>query len=356
MNYKIIPLIACIALSLYALDCGEKTPPVSKGDSTAAANPSTVYVPPAEKPKDLEPMSQSTMMKFVFTKGEKFSYHMRTITDVSETTDSVVQSSMQDLAFTYSFEVLGTDPDGTGRLSAECSHVQFKGKYGNREMSYDSSSPKDKAQEKTFAQYSAVLRNPFEIEVSAEGTIISIKNVDRIIEKIAGSDYKSMKLEARKQIAEDFANNTLKNQLQIVFQKLSDKPVANDSSWTIEWEGNLGFLQVKNTALYTLQGVKTDASGSMAHIGIAMKTQYIGPKKMDTGQGMATIQALDAKGTGSTVFDLTKHRTKKRSMDQKLLTRLVVDPPQELKAQMPNIGLIKISQDASIKTTVVEVQ
>lgn len=345
----IVPWIA-----LLFCNCGQKKSEIKKTDSTTAPITSASQRMDSlqEKPKDLQPVGSATMIKFIFKKGETFGYKVHTITHVEEQTDSIKQINDQTIQYTYKFEVLEANQEGGGKLKATCTAISFHGKYGNHEMSYNSDTPPDKKQEKMFAQYNAPLNMPFEIDVNSEGTVTNVAKVDKIIERLMGNDYKTAKADAKKQVAEDYGNNALKDVIQLAFQKLSDKPVADENSWNITWTGAIGFLKVKNVATYTLQGVKISGNEKLAHIGIQMKSMYVGPPKLETGQGEATISQFDIRGTGSTQFDLIRNRTFKRTMQQILQTKLVVDPPKELKEQVPGMKLIHISQNATISTTV----
>ncbi len=350
-----------IFFSFWIMNCGgKKVGKSSPEDSTQKTDSSSVALTPSikkmdslqQKPKDLQQVNTATMLKYIFKKGDVFSYRIHTITHVEEQTDTLKQISNQDVSFTYHFEVLNADPNGGAKLQATCTQLVFYGKYGNREMSYNSDSKIDKTQEKLFAQYNAPLNIPFEVYVNAEGTLTSVSKVEKIVEKLMGNDFKKAKADAKKKVAEDYANVSLKDVIQLAFQKLSEKPVANDSAWNIVWEGILGFLKVKNVATYTLLGVRDEGKGKLAHIGIQMRTNYVGPPKMETGQGVATIERFDVKGTGTTLFDLTQNRSQKRVMEQVLVTKLSVDPPPDLKKEMPNIGIIHISQRATISHTI----
>lgn len=347
-------IMITLSLSLViVLSCGEKKIEEAKKETPSSSEvKQDSELPVVEKPKDLQPVTSATMMKFVFKKGDVFGYKIQTITHVVEQTDSTKQVNHQDIRYSYKFEVLDSDGSGTGRLKATCTEVVFNGKFGAKEMSYNSSSVLDKAQEKMYSQYNAPLNVPVEIRVNSEGTVVSISSEEKIAERLMGGDFKTSKAKARKQVATDYANTSIKSIIQLAFQKLSDEPVANDSAWVIIWEGTIGFLQVKNIATYTLLGVKTDAIGKYAHISMSMRSNYIGPKKVETGQGEATIETFDVKGTGTALFDLEKNRPRKRVMEQKLLTKIVVDPPEDLKQQMPNLGLIHISQHATVNTMV----
>ncbi len=345
----VVPLF----LLLLAAGCGSKKGgEESKSASQGSASPKTAMDSLQQVPGDVQKVREATLLKFLFNKGDVFAYRIRSVTQVEEQTDTVRQTSRQDVAYTYRFEVLDADAAGNGHLRATCTEVVFRGAYGPRQLSYDSKAPSDKNQEKMFAQYNAPLNTPFEITVSPEGTVRGVSKVEKVVERLMGNDYKTSKADAKRQVAEDYGNNALKDIVQMAFQKLSEKPVATDSSWSITWDGAIGFLRVKNVGTYTLNGVKKEGAQNFAHIGIRMRSQYVGPQQVETGQGMATINQLDVKGTGKTMFDLDRHRTRSRHMEQELMTRITVDPPKELKDQMPNIGLIRMSQHATISWSI----
>lgn len=340
------------------ISCGKNDQSASKSDSTRTVSETERIMDSLDqRPADLQPVGSATMLAYRFTKGEAFTYTFETKTHVEQQTDTIKQVSDQDLKFTYDFQVIDFDEAlGISKLKATCIKISFRGKYDAREFSYDSDSPLDKMQERMFAQYNAPLRQPFRIDVASDGTIKSISDVEKIVERLMGNDYKTAKFETKKRITEEYANNTIKDQLQLLFQKLPEKPVATDSVWNITWEGILGFLKVRHIANYQLNGIRQKGDERIAHIGIKMKSQYVGPKMMETEQGQATVEQFDVRGSGSSEFDLAKTRTRARVMQQEVSTAWSVVPPEELKKQIPNLGTIRMSQRANVSTKVEEIR
>ena len=113
-------------------------------------------------------------------------------------------------------------------------------------------------------------------------------------------------------IARDYAETGIKAVLQLAFQKLAETPVGKDSSWSIIRPDRIGYLAVRNAATYTVRDIVKSPNGQVAHIDAAIKSDYVGKKVMDTGQGMATMNEFDVNGLGSTVFNLDFGRVRRR--------------------------------------------
>ena len=290
-------------------------------------------------------------------KGDSFAYVLTSFQDVTMTRDSSVEKSRQRMAYRYRFDVLETSDDGSSRLRVTCLGMKFKGEYSSngesKTMQYDSGEKNDPAKDKQFAQYNAPVNAPFEIQLSKEGKIETVSKYEEVIKRLLGKEFNTIKQEARQKIANDFAEHGLKDIVQTAFQKLEDRPLGVDSAWHHLWAGDLGFMKIRNDATYTLKGFSKGDHGRLAHISAVMTSKYIGSKTLDTGQGMATVEDFDVKGSGATVFDIEKGRPDSRTLPQTIHVRFFIDPPAELKQAAPDQAKgFRITQNATVESTV----
>jgi hypothetical protein len=180
-----------------------------------------------------------------------------------------------------------------------------------------------------------------------------VSKYDEVIKRLLGKEFNTIKQDARQKIAADFAEKGLKEILQTAFQKLEDRPVGVDSTWHHLWAGDLGFMKIKNDATYTLKGFSQGAHGKFAHISAVMTSKYIGSKRLDTGQGMATVEEFDVKGSGATIFDMAQGRADSRKLTQTIRVRFFIEPPDELKQAAPEQAKnFRITQNATVESTV----
>jgi hypothetical protein len=281
------------------------------------------------------------VLAYNFSGGDIFGYQIRKMESISMFRDSLLDEK-NDVTVTrwYTFKVLEAYPQGGGRLLAECDRVAYEGQYsgpsGKREMKYDSRETNAPNVERLLSEYNAPVGQPFEIVIAPDGRIAAVEKLDGVIRNYMGEDYATTKSDQIRAITQDYAQSGIKSVLQLVFQKLHDKPVAEDSSWVIVSAQKLGYLSLRDDAVYTLKSITEAEPGKLAHIGVRLRSLYTGSPSFDTGQGMATMKDFDISGIGRTSFNMDKGRVHRRSITNSVFVNMFVEPPEELKRMAPD--------------------
>lgn len=289
--------------------------------------------------------------------GDTFGYLIRNTEDVTVVQDTIANINHQVLSYWYRFEVMEAMPEGGARLRTTCDRVSFSGTYdgpgGKQTVTYDSQEKNSYEIEKRFAQYNAPVNTPFVIVIDKDGRIADVTGLTDVIKNYLKDDFRTTKSNQMEGIARDYAETGLKAVLQLAFQKLAETPVGKDSSWTIVRPDRIGYLAVRNSAVYTVRDVVKAPSSKVAHIDAAISSAYVGKKVMDTGQGMATMDEFDVKGIGSTVFNLEKGRVQRRRLRTDVKVKMWVEPPAELKELAPDQAHdFWYSQKASVENVI----
>jgi len=359
MKERILPT-ALLAVLFCASACDK---PAGGGavDSTKAAAADSLST---GLPGSLERTADTLRLSLLFKKGEAFGFSITTRQDVKNSVDTMVEKSTQSTTVSYRFDVDEVLPDGSARLRATCLRVVFSGNYTKegvrRSMLYDSEEKNDPAKEKTFAQYNAPVNTPFEALISKDGRISGVTKYDGVIKRLLGGDYGKVAKNARDRIGESYAEEGLKNIIQMAFQKFEDRPVGIDSSWKHSWTGAVGFLKIRNDATYVLKGFKSspELDGRLAYIEGRLQSTYTGPKVLDTGEGNATIEKFNVRGVGLTVFSMKEGKPVSRTLRQARSTSFFVEPPAELREQAPDRSLpgYRWAQEATVENTVARIK
>ncbi|MFA6235568.1 MAG: DUF6263 family protein, partial [Bacteroidota bacterium] len=210
------------------------------------------------------------MLTYRMKPGDTFGYKIENIEDVTITQDTVDNINHQIISWWYRFEVLEVNPEGGTRLRANCDRVRFTGSYdgpgGKQSVSYDSQEKNSYDIEKKFAQYNAPVNTPFVIVIAKDGRIADITELTEVIKNYLKDDYRTTKSNQMAGISRDYAETGLKSVLQLAFQKLAESPVGKDSSWTIIRPDRIGYLGIRNSAVYTVRDVVKSPNGRVAHI------------------------------------------------------------------------------------------
>ena len=275
------------------------------------------------------------LLQYRMQPGETFGYRVTNTEDVVLMQDTIENRNHQVVSWWYRFEVLEAKAQGGVRLRATCDRVLFEGEYkdpgGERTMRYDSDEKNSYDINKQYAQYNAPVAIPFEMTVEQDGRISAVDKLTEVIKNYLRDDYRTTKSNQIEAITRDYAEIGIKAVLQMAFQKLAEAPVGKDSTWMISSPDRLGYLAMRNSATYTVRDIVESPLGKVAHIDVQLKKAYTGQKKVDTGQGMATMSEFDATGRGSSVFNLDRGRLQRRRLRNAVNVKMWVEIPAELK-------------------------
>ena len=363
---KALPLLVTSFLLIVLSACGggEKKSDTST-DSTSAGTTQTVSAElGSEQPIDVGvtvKADEGMDLRLRFRKGETFGYRLKTVEHVVMAQDTVKEFNHQVTIYDYRFKVLETSPEGGAKLRATCLKVQFDGEYknpaGKNTIHYSSDEKNDHSVEKKFAQYNAPVNAPFDMVVESDGRIAEVTNVDEVIKRFLLDDYGKTRKESRDLITKDYSEMALKQVLQIAFQKVPEHSIGVDSTWSISQPSKIGFLSVRNDATYTLAKVTEKDGERLAHVKAIMVSSYTGNRKVDTGQGIATMDTFNVKGQGTSLLNLDKGRPMRRFIRSDVFVKMFIEPPEELKKLAPEQAKdFWWSQDAYIENTITELE
>lgn len=352
--FLLLPVLAVFLLAISLALSGCKSTDEGKKPEEAAENTDLVNDPETAvetvDPSTLEGRGEKITMGLKFQKGDVFGYaitkteNLRSVQDTMNSAGEMVKfrfsNNTTSIRYDYKFEVKEELPEGAARIKATCLRVKFDGAFedetGSREMAFDSDAENSRDKLKTFVQYNAPVNTPFEFIVDHEGNVRETLALDAITKRLLMDDYATTKLEARNMIQEQYSESMLKSIIQQAFQEIQDKPLSVDSSWKLVWSGQVGYMQVRNTSTYTLQGYKDEGNGRVAHVTAVLQSEYLGKKQFDTGQGMATVEKFNIGGRGASTFNIDTGKPLTRKMKQKLNVRFYIEPPEEAKLAAPD--------------------
>jgi hypothetical protein len=331
----------------------------SKRDSTgipAARDAGGQEIPDVEVPASLDRQGEAAVFAYRFAPGDMFGYSIRNVERVRVTRDTLTDNNLQEVTYRYAFKVLAVNADGGATVEVTCLGVTFSGSYksaaGEKTMSYDSEAKNPPQKDRTFALYGAPVRTPYELTIDRTGLITAVGRLDAVMRRYMGEDFKTSKAAARAAIEKEYGNNALKNIVQMAFQTFSADPVDVDGSWVKDSPTKLGYLAVEHRATYTLKGFSGAGDARQAHFALALTSRYMGPRKLDTGQGIGTIEEYSVRGTGRTEFDMTRGRSTRRKTVQSVFTKVWMEVPPDLKQLQPDMRDYWWITDGAVETEV----
>jgi len=343
-----VAIIACSACHRSETD-ENKTP--------AATDVATAEMLSEDERGPSVPLERPRQVVYRFSSGDSFGYKIHIVENVLQTRATIEEKNEQEVVYWYALDVVEAYPTGGGRLRATCDRVSFRhtssdGK-DTREMTYDTDAENPHDVEKQFSRFNAPVNTPFEMVVDSDGRIALIDNMDDVIRKYLSDDYATTKSDQLALIQRDYAETSIRSVLQHAFQKLPETPVGIDSSWVVVQSEKFGYLSVRNDGKYTVTDVTNTSHGMLMHIDVRLTSTHTGPRVMDTGQGIATMDTFDVQAVGRTTLNLDKGRIHRRTMKNTVYVKLWVEQPEETKRMFPDeMQDFWWVQDASIVTTV----
>ena len=350
-------LLTAALFAVLVAGCGNSGDPETAGGSGDAAEGGNDNVMiEGMDASGLSGKGESIRLEFRLKKGDVFGYKIRTVEDVNLVQDSTASHNRNELEYGYKFEVLETDQAGGGTLRATCTYVKFNGEYESagqqQKMEYDSRKQNPRETQKLYAQYNAPVNTPYEFVINGQGMITAVNSSDDILKRLLFDDFNTTSFETKQMLKQEYNSNGLKSVIQLAFQRVPNGMVESDSTWDYNWEGSIGFLKISNQAVYALKGYEESGGDRIAHIHALLKTTYTGPRKIDTGEGMANIETFNVGGKGLAKFNASTGKPVSRRTKQTVEAKFFVEVPEDLKAADPNAHDFWLSQSAVVENDI----
>ena len=221
-----------ITLSFLIAGCSKKEEKPLANKNQFVTDTSEIKTIPVSNP------NESFLLKYTFEKGKKYQYRISSISSDMETmkADSTRnQNFKQNSIYILELSPLETDQEGTIEISAVISSIKIDASMDGQKTTYESGTIKDSTDKIKYAQYEALIKNPFSIRVSKVGEILEIMRVDKIVSKFFEINPKAnaMNAEQKAGLRTNFINGLLRPLFVQIFRQIPDHNIAKDSTWSI---------------------------------------------------------------------------------------------------------------------------
>lgn len=291
----------------------------------------------------------SVDLKYSLKKGSEYHYRLTSITndDQSIVADtSVSQNIKQALTYLLKLAVKDVDKDGVMEIEFTFSSVKLDASGNGKTFSYQSGSKLTADEKLRYADYEAIINNPFTARVEPKGEILEFFRTDRIANKIL--ELKGLKdsasLEEKKMLQQQISEGALRPLLTQVFRKLPDHQVKKDSSWTLtNPPAQLPFFEMTNTLKFKIIGFEKYNESNLAVIDAGLTSKY---KISDRAkQAKVTVKSPSYMGEGKIYFNLSK------GLVERSKTNLYLTIEMSMQAPSRTGGMQKVTQKQLTKTT-----
>lgn len=310
-------LILIILTGLLIYGCSEKQKeqiPEKKNDQFSFDS-SDIKANPVENPN--EPF----LLRYKLNTGTKYNFRLTTISKdkqvISSKDTTISQGLDQTIIYNLTFNPTSVDSDSSIEMQAVINAIKIDGTYGNEKIHYQSGITKDSAEIDKYAQYEALVQNPFDIRVSKLGELLDVFRTDRIVNKLLNiKGYTdSLKSEEKVALKNDITRGVLIPMLGQVFRKLPVEKMAKDLDWKVEQPvSQIMVFQMQNTSIFKVTGIEKLDGDLIADIEAGLKTTVSGKNKL-TDRGINyEFKKPVASGGGKIYYNITKGLVQKSKL------------------------------------------
>ena len=294
-------------MSVLLVSCSKKEDKPVSGKNQFAVDSSDIKTSPVDNP------NESFVLKYSYEKGKKYNYRISFLASDKQImkSDSTITKSVRQNSF-YLLELTPSeiDPDGIMELNIVFTSSKVDAVDPNGiKYSYEYGVTKDSLEKVKFAEYDALINNPFSIRVSKSGEILEIMRADRIsrryIELKGFAD--SLSTEQKSGVTKNLADQLLRPLMNQIFRKVPDHNLAKDSSWAYPQPPTQGSVfKLENTNVYNVTNLEKLNNDKIAVIDGYLKTVVTGNSKVtDRGINYNFSKPVTSAG-GKIYFNVTK--------------------------------------------------
>jgi hypothetical protein len=280
-------LLSVAVIFLFLFGCGGE-----KSENEKIASENLYKIDSAEiKTKPTENPNQNFLMRYNLELNKEYKYKIATVSDNVQTIKvdtTISQNVNQKMIYLINVKPTEIDKDSIYEVVCTFNSIKLDAIANNLKHSYQSGVTKDSTELLKFANYEALVNNPFNLRVDNKGNILEIYKTDKIITRYLELQKleDSITTQERSTLREQISEGAIKPLLSQIFRKLPEKIVAKDSSWTIS-QPAIPFLvfQLQNNYIYNINALEEYNEDKVAVIDAKLDAKITGNTKV-TEQGI----------------------------------------------------------------------
>jgi hypothetical protein len=255
--------------------------------------------------------------------NKEYDYRIASISSNSRTMemDSIVsQGVSQKMIYLLSVKPTEIDSDSIYEVVCNFNSIKLDATANNEVYAYQSGVTKDSVELTKFANYDALVNNPFNLRVDKTGNILEIYKTDRIVSRFLELQNlkDSVTTEEKNGLREQISQGAIKPLLSQIFRKLPEEVMAKDSSWTISQQP-FPFLvfQLQNNYKYKIESLKEFEDDKVAVIDAGLDSKVTGEPKV-TEQGISyEFKRPTSEASGTIYFNIEEGYVVKSTIKSK---------------------------------------
>lgn len=257
------------------------------------------------------PKADGFLVRYNFEKGDIYKYKITTLSSNSQelVTDSVINTKAnQKVEYRVKLVVDNVDSSKNAKISVLVESISVSGVMNGEEISYDSKYILSTRERVMFAQYEAIKKKKYKIDITANGQILRIYNTKEMLNELLSIQKQLGNVTAEKklELKNNFSESALRPLSEQIFRKFPSEKVAINYSWSDSYYSQFALFQIENIVNFQLVDIETIGNDSTLVFNTGLSINFVGEHR-SSKQGM-NFYFYDpiVSGIGTIKFDKSK--------------------------------------------------
>ncbi|PIQ10991.1 MAG: hypothetical protein COW71_01455 [Ignavibacteriales bacterium CG18_big_fil_WC_8_21_14_2_50_31_20] len=256
------------------------------------------------------PKADGLYLKYKLKEGDKFDYQIKTVSSSTQEliSDSTITTNVnQTVQYRINLSVDQIDVNNLATVTVFVESVILDGIINGQPILYDSKYIQSSQERVMFAQYESIKNKSFSINVTVNGEITKIYNMDSIINELLliQNQKNNATKEQKIELENNFVQSALRPLSEQLFRKFPTEEVTLNYSWIEKYYSQFALFQIENIATYQVDEVTNSEQDSLVLISAGLSINWVGEHNANE-QGM-TFYFYDpvVSGKGTVKFNKT---------------------------------------------------
>jgi hypothetical protein len=220
-------------------------------------------------------------LKYNLHSGKKIRYKIVTTSNNYQEliADSTIRSeASQKVEYIISVKTIEVSDTDKTKLNFYVESIKATGNINGQKINYDSKYIQSTQERLIFAQYEAIKKKSFSIDIDKTGEILKLYNTKKMTDELISIQETGTKMTSnqKKELAKNFIDVALRPLAKQIFQKFPDKKVSINSTWNENYLSQLASFQIENVVTYTIADIVKRNKDSVIVINAALSTNWRG--------------------------------------------------------------------------------
>jgi len=227
------------------------------------------------------PKGDGFYLEYNFRKGENHKYKITTFSSnaqelVSDTVGNTLAT--QKVEYIVQLDVKNVDSSRIAKIDIFVESIIVSGEINGQEVNYDSKYIFGSQERIMFAQYEAIKKKKFTVDLTKHGEILKVYNTNSIIKEVFSIQQQAGNLsqEQKNELSSTITNSVLRALSEQIFRKFPFEKVSINYSWSESYNSQYALFQIENIVTFQLTDLTTSDNDSIAVFNAGLSINFVG--------------------------------------------------------------------------------